>query len=64
MKYIGSNIFFLFLLFVILKVVFDDKCFYCFKVWNKIGSMVSDNVYINVIGSMVYFYFKLKIYFL
>lgn len=51
-KYIGSNIFPLSPLLVISKAAFDDKRFYRLKVWNKIGSTVSDNVYINVTGSV------------
>lgn len=52
-KYTGSNIFPLFPLLEIPKATFDDKLFYRLKVWNKIGITVSDNVYLNVTGSMV-----------
>lgn len=54
-KYYGSNVIFECFLFVILKIMFDDKLYYCFVVLNKIGGGISNIVKINVIGSMILF---------
>lgn len=52
LEYIGSRDVFKFVIFVIFKILFDDKFFYCFVVWNKIGQNYSNIIYFNVIGSM------------
>lgn len=54
-KYYGSNVIFECFLFVILKIMFDDKLYYCFVVLNEIGGGISNIVKINVIGSMILF---------
>lgn len=41
--------------YVILKIIFIDKFYYCFLVWNENGEGVSNIVYLDVIGSMVLF---------
>lgn len=43
------------LVFVILEVIFNDKFYYWFIMWNIIGKGVSNIVYFNVIGSMIYY---------
>lgn len=57
----------MFLLFVIFNVNFEDKFYYCFFVWNKIGEIYSNMIYFNVIGSKYYKFivcYKFLIYYL
>lgn len=58
-NYIESNEYFECLVFVILKVIFNDKFYYWFLMWNIIGKGVSNIVYFNVIGSMIYYNYSL-----
>lgn len=41
-------------LLVIPKATFDDKLYYRLLVRNKIGERLSDTVYLNVTGSMIF----------
>lgn len=52
LKYFNSSCNFENFIFEILKVMFVDKFYYWFFVWNKIGFIKSNIVYFNVIGGM------------
>lgn len=52
LKYFNSSCNFEKFIFEILKVMFVDKFYYWFFVWNKIGVIKSNIVYFDVIGGM------------
>lgn len=42
--------------FVIHKATFADKLYYRLRVWNAIGETISNTVYLNVTGSMIFIF--------
>lgn len=53
--------------FVIHKATFADKLYYRLRVWNGIGETISNMVYLNVTGSMIFIFiyqnFKFQFFF-
>lgn len=42
--------------FVVHKATFADKLYYRLRVWNAIGETISNTVYLNVTGSMIFIF--------
>lgn len=61
LKYYGSSEEVECLMFVILEIDFVDKFYYCLVVWNIFGESISNIVFFDVKGSMIYFYKELNL---